>query len=81
MDKDTVRNVMRAPYIDLGRGQKRRTIVSYSNLTSSLKTRISAADLTEHELLGRIIIQQKINNLHRMSLSDLAIDEDDIEWP
>lgn len=81
MDKDKPPQVMRAPYLDMGRGEKRRTVVSYSNLTSSLQTRISALDLTEHELLEMIVITVNKINIHLMAGSDLDLTEDDISWP
>ncbi len=81
MDKDTTKDVMRSGYRNLLSGEKIRHIVAYSDLTDSLQERIVATDPTERELLEWIIIQQKINNLHRMSMSDAVIDEDDIEWP
>ncbi|KKN27736.1 hypothetical protein LCGC14_0861600 [marine sediment metagenome] len=81
MDKDRPRNVMRNPYRDLGRGEKTRAIVSYSQLTDSLKDRIIATDPTERELLEMIVVQSKILVLHLMAMSDESITEDDIEWP
>ncbi len=81
MDKDHPRNVMNTPYRNLGSGEKRRTIVSYSELTSSLQEKIVATDPTERELLEGITIQVKINNLHLMALSNKIITMDDIEWP
>ena len=81
MDKDEPKQVMRPGYRDLLKGEKLRHIVAYSNLTTSLQERIVATDPTERELLEWIIIQHKINNLHRVSMSGKIIDEDDIEWP
>lgn len=81
MDKDRTRQLMRPRYRDVGKGEKIRHKIAYGELTTSLKERIAQTDPTERELLEWIIIQAKINNLHRMSLSDANITEDDINWP
>jgi hypothetical protein len=81
MDKDRPRNVMRAPYRDLGKGEKIRHIVSYSELTKAARDKLEAADLTEHKLLELIIIEARKINLHLMSITDDNITGDDITWP
>lgn len=64
------------------RGYIPPSTIRYSDLTQSLKDKIAETDPTEHELLWRILIQSKINNFHRMKLSGVNIDEDDIQlWP
>lgn len=55
--------------------------ITYGGLSTELRKIILAADLTEHELLGMIAAQLKINNMHLMLGSDEEITEDDIEWP
>jgi hypothetical protein len=55
--------------------------VRYSDLTQSLKDKIAETDPTEHELLAWIVIQEMIGNLHRMKLSNVNIEEIDVDWP
>ena len=68
-------------YTDPGKGTTHRHKINYGNLSQYVRDKIAEADLTEHELLERIVIQMKINNLHRAILSDEEITEDDINWP
>ena len=68
-------------YTDIMRGLTQRVPVGYGNLSQYVRDKIAEADLTEHELLERIVIQMKINNRHRAILSDEEVTEDDINWP
>lgn len=68
-------------FVPSGRPGIPPSTVRYSNLTQDLKDKIAETDPTEHELLYQIVIQKKINNLHRMKLSGMNISEGDIQWP
>ena len=80
MDKDTVKQVMRPRYRNIGKGERTRHVVSYSQLTTILQERIGE-DATELELLDMLLIEAKIKTLHLMQISSEDITEDDIEWP
>lgn len=80
MDKDTTHQQMRPRYRNLGRGEKVRHIVSYSELTSSLQERIGV-DLTEHELLDKInfALDRIIAHLEEITDEEFSV-EDVTEW-
>jgi hypothetical protein len=66
---------------DVPAGEDHWHIIRSSNLTQELRTRIEAADLTEHELLRKIVIELRILNKHLTDGSDEDITMKDIEWP
>ena len=55
--------------------------VTYGALTQNLRDKIDAVDLIEHELLERIIVVMKQNNLCLQKMSNMEVKDDDIEWP
>ena len=68
-------------YIDVAKGATHRHQIVYGDLTGNLKDKIAEADLTVHELMEQIIIQDKISNLHLAQISSENITEEDIDWP
>ena len=68
-------------YLDLSTGKTHRHSIDYKDLSAYVKDKIAEADMDEHELLKLIVIQMKINNLHRAILSKHEITEKDIKWP
>lgn len=80
MDKDTVKQVQRPRYHDIGKGERTRHKVSFSQLTTSLQERLGA-DLTEHELLDRInlALDRIIEHLEEITGEEFSV-EDVMEW-
>ena len=78
---DGAGDTMSLRFVPRGRPGIPNSTIRYSDLTQNVKDKIAETDPTEHELLEMIVIQIKINNLHLMKLSNVNIDEVDVDWP
>ena len=78
----TTRNNLRStPFGDIPDGSDHWHLIRSSSLTTELRTRIDAVDLTVHELMELAIIELRIGNLLEMELSEKRVTEDDVVWP
>ena len=69
------------PFADITQGRRIWSQTNYSTLSTALRERIDAVDLTVHELLELAIVELRINNLYDMKLASMEVTAKDVSWP